>query len=258
MLRLEQRLESLSEALDFLAQVYKQQRQAVENERRSQHDPDARFAVAIDDNLKAGMVTGSAAAPVTIVMVFDFACPYCDRVHPVMDELVAEYKNDVRVVYKNLVVHPQVATDAHLASCAAAKQGKYAAYAHEVFDKGFRAYAAGRDESKLAEPNLLKIAKGIGLDVGKLKKDMHSEACKALLAADMAEMQKFQVNSTPTFFINGHHIGGALDKGSFKALIDEELKTARASGIPGAEYYAKVVIAKGEKQFRSQADREED
>ncbi|MGE0872794.1 MAG: DsbA family protein [Kofleriaceae bacterium] len=252
--RIEERLAKLAEALDFLGRVYDQQKAQEAAQQREQHDPNARFAVAIDDNLKAGMVNGPAAAPVTIVMAFDFACPYCERVHGVMDELVTESKGDVRVVYKNLVVHPEVATDAHLASCAAAKQGKYTAFTHEVFEKGFKAYASARDPAKLAEANLLKIAKDMGLDTGKLKKDMHSDACKALVASDMTELEKFNVNSTPTFFINGHHIGGALDKGSFKALIDEELKVAQSSGIPGADYYAKVVIGNGEKAFRSKAD----
>jgi hypothetical protein len=70
----------------------------------------------------------------------------------------------------------------------------------------------------------------------------------------MQEMSKFHVNATPTFFINGKHVGGALPKAGFKQIIDEQLKLAEQSGVSGAEYYDKVVLAKGEKQFRSKAD----
>ena len=62
--------------------------------------------------------------------------------------------------------------------------------------------------------------------------------------------QKFQVNSTPTLFVNGTHVGGALPKEAFKAMIDEKLKLAEL-GRPGADYYDKEVMGKGEKQFRS-------
>ena len=70
----------------------------------------------------------------------------------------------------------------------------------------------------------------------------------------MAELAKFKVNSTPTFFINGQHVGGALPKDAFKQIIDEKLKVAEASGVAGGEYYAKEVVGKGEKQFRSKMD----
>ena len=67
---------------------------------------------------------------------------------------------------------------------------------------------------------------------------------------DAAELQKFKVNSTPTFFVNGTHVGGALPKESFKQMIDEKLKTA--DGQP--DYYDKVIMATGDKQFRSKMD----
>ena len=106
----------------------------------------------------------------------------------------------------------------------------------------------------LGEDNILKIAKGVGLDTKRLKTDMESDQCKARLDGDMAELAKFHVNSTPTFFINGKVILGALPKERFVELIDEQLKIAEASGVSGADYYRKVVLGKGEKQFRSKAD----
>jgi protein-disulfide isomerase len=158
------------------------------------------------------------------------------------------------VVFKNMVVHPQVVMTAHKAGCAAAKQQKFVEFKNAFWDKAFGPYASAHDPSKLGEDNIMAIAKDLGLDTAKLKADMTSPDCQAQVDKDMQDLAKFHVNSTPTFFINGKHVGGALPKEGFKQIIDERLKVAEASGVPGAEYYEKEVMGKGEKQFRSKVD----
>ncbi len=135
-------------------------------------------------------------------------------------------------------------------------QGKYKQFKDAFWEKGFLPYASSpnHDPAPLGEANIMTIAKGLGLDTDKLKTDMNSPACEARVSGDMQEMQKFHVNSTPTFFINGKHVSGALPKQAFQQIIDEQLKVAEASGVPGAQYYDKVVLGKGEKQFRSKMD----
>lgn len=160
----------------------------------------------------------------------------------------------MRVVFKNLVVHPQQVQRAHLAGCAAAKQGKFVEYYQAFWEKSFAPYAAARDGSKLSEETILSWAPSIGLDAAKLKADMDSQDCQGRIAGDAQELSKFQVNSTPTFFINGIHVGGALPKEGFKQVIDERLKIAEASGVSAAEYYDKEVLAKGVPQFRSKSE----
>jgi protein-disulfide isomerase len=174
---------------------------------------------------------------------------------PILEELVKDYGGKVRVVYANLLIHPP-ARPAHLASCAAAKQGKYNQFKHAFWDKGFGPYASseGKDTASLGEDNIIAIARGLGLDTARLKADMASAECAARIESDMAELAKFHVNSTPTFFINGKYVSGAMSKDAFKALVDEQLKLAEASGVPGRDYYAKVVMVRGEKQFRSKVD----
>lgn len=154
-----------------------------------------------------------------------------------------EYDGKVRVVFKNMVVHPQV-TPAHLAGCAAGKQGKFQQFKNTWWEKAFKT-------RKMDEENINAIAKEIGLNMDKFKADMNGEECKQMLAADQAELQKFHVNSTPTFFVNGTHVGGALPKENFKQMIDEKLKTADGK----ADYYDSVIMATGVKQFKSAADK---
>jgi protein-disulfide isomerase len=160
------------------------------------------------------------------------------------------------VVFKNMVVHPQVVTDAHHAGCAAAKQGKFAEFKNAFWEKAYGPYAAQHDQSKLGAENIMAIAKDIGLDTAKLKTDMDGADCKALVDADMAELAKFHVNSTPSFFINGKHINGAMAKENFKQVIDQQLKVAEASGVTSG-YYEKEIMGKGEHQFRSKMDKKQ-
>jgi protein-disulfide isomerase len=251
--RLEDRFAKYAEALDFLGKVYDQQKAQQAAEERDAPAPDAMFAIDIAGDVKAGQVDGPAGAAVTIVKAFDFACPYCQRMVAPLDELVAEYKGKVRVVYKNLVIHP-VAMSAHLASCAAAKQGKYMAFRTAFWDKAYAAYASSHDPGKLGEDSIAAIAADLRLDAKRLVADMRSDECKARIDVDMQELAKFHINSTPTFFINGQVVAGALPKEDFKELIDAKLAAVASSGVPAGDYYDKVVMAKGEKKFRSKTD----
>jgi len=252
--KIEARLNKSAEALDFLDKVYAQQKAQEEQQAREEPAPDAIFAVDITQDLAANQVEGAKDAPVTIVDAFDFACPYCRRVSDTLEALVKDYPGKLRIVYKNMVVHPQVALPAHLASCAAAKQGKYVAFKNAFWVKAFDPYAAARDPSKLGEDNIYAIAKDVGIDVDKLKADMKSDACQQFVKADMAELEKFHVNSTPTLYVNGTVVAGALPEETFKSLIDEKLKLVAASGVKPADYYQQEIMGKGEKQFRSKLD----
>lgn len=249
--RLQDAYDRNAEAIDFLNKVYAQQKAAAAREDERLAD-DGMFAVDVSDDIKAGQVDGPADAPVTIIKAFDFACPYCQRMAPVLRELVVQYHGKVRVVYTNLLIHPP-AKPAHLASCAAAKQGKYLQFKDAFWDKGFGPYAAsaGKDTSSLGEDNILAIARGLGLDTTRLKADMASPECAARIEHDIAELTRFHVDSTPMFFINGKPVAGAVPKDVLEHLIDEQIKIVEASGVSGADYYRKVVLGKGEKQFRA-------
>ncbi len=199
---------------------------------------------------------GPADAKVTLVKAYDYACPYCEKVRDTMDELRKKYGNDLRVVYKQFVVHPQVATAGALAFCAAAKQGK----AHEMdvalWDKGFKGRQFDKDdgttkcwESPNGCPIVLGFAKDLGLNQDKFKTDMKD--CVQLMQKDMRDLQTLGVGATPSFFINGRFMSGAMPIENFQALIDEELKKAneiiQKEGIPAAQYYQKVVVERGQK-----------
>jgi protein-disulfide isomerase len=238
-----------AKALEFLQLVYDQQAAA----KAAAPAPDAVFAVPVAEAVAAGQVSGAATAAVTIVKAFDFACPYCAKIDPMLDAVVAAYPGQVRVVYENMVVHP-FAMPAHLAGCAAGKQRKYLAFKKVLWEQVFPAYVAARDPSLLDEAHMLAAGATAGLEAERLRKDMASDECKARIAADMAELEKFGVRGTPTLFVNGSIMEPGISEEQLKVVVEDKLRAVAASGVSPSEYYGQVVVGKGEKAFRAQGD----
>ena len=219
---------------------------------------------------------GPADAKITIVKAYDYACPYCEKVRPTMDDLHKKYGNDVRVVYKQMVVHPRNAMASALAYCSANKQGKAKEMDTLLWDKGFKNRQLDNSDVAAAPPQaeaggapagaaggkcwdspggcsiVVGFAQELGLNVDKFKSDMKGE-CQQLVQKDMKDLQQLGVGATPAFFINGRFISGAVPIENFSAVIDEELKKANErvqQGTPAREYYNQWVIAKGQKTLQ--------
>jgi len=192
---------------------------------------------------------GPADAKITVVKAYDYACPFCERVRPTMKQLHEKYGNDIRVVYKQLVVHPNTAMSGALGFCAAAKQGKGPAMDALIWDKSFNKRQFDPDkcwESDAGCPLINGFAQELQLDANKFKADMKS--CTAVVQADMRALQQLGVGATPAFFINGRYLVGAVPIDRFAAVIDEELKKANEriqQGTPRAQYYQQWVLDKG-------------
>jgi predicted DsbA family dithiol-disulfide isomerase len=159
---------------------------------------------------------------------------------------VKQNNGKVRVVYKNMIVHPQQVTRGHWAGCAAAKAGKFLEFKHAWWEKAF--------PGKYDDNTIVEIAKSLGIDESKFKSDMDSDDCKQRVQGDQAELAKWHVNATPNFFINGRYFQWDGTPNSFQAAIKEQLDTVEKSGVSCGDYYDKVVIDKGEKKYRSKKD----
>jgi protein-disulfide isomerase len=161
---------------------------------------------------------GPKDAPVTFVEFSDFQCPFCGRAAPMMKQLMDAYPGKIRWIFKHfpLPIHPN-APLAHEASLAALAQGKF----WEMHDKIFS------NQNSLDRKTYIAYAKELGLDVARFEKDLDSGKYKAVVAADTADGQKVGVRGTPTFFINGKRLVGALPLETFKQIMDQELKTVK-------------------------------
>ena len=89
--------------------------------------------VAVD--IGTSPVKGNQNAKVTIVEFSDFECPYCARAFPTVQQILKEYPNDVKFVYKHLPlnnIHPKAQKAAEAAACAQ-DQGKFWEYHDKLF-----------------------------------------------------------------------------------------------------------------------------
>src|SRR5215467_11035906 len=154
---------------------------------------------------------GPEYAPVTIVKFEDFQCPFCKQFQPTVAELLSRYNGKIRLVHKDLPldnIHPQARRAAEAARCAD-EQGNFWSY-HDILYANY---------PKASEENLKNLAKEVGLDVNAFHRCLSSGKFKATVQRDLIDGAKLGVTGTPTFFINGREI--------FGAIIDEELGRTR-------------------------------
>jgi protein-disulfide isomerase len=204
--------------------------------KRREPDRTAVYSVALGKS----PAIGPAKAKVTMVMAMDFACPYCRRAYDTVDDLRKKYGNDLRVVYKAMIVHPQVATHPALAACAANHQGKWREMADLLWKKSF-------DTHDFTDSTVDGFATEAKLDVARYQKDI-TGACVQEIKDEQAQMVKLGVGATPSFFINGRFMAGALPQADFEKLIDEEMAKATAvigKGVKADKYYDQEIVAKG-------------
>jgi protein-disulfide isomerase len=221
-------------------------------------EPDAEGMYAVPIG-KADPIEGPADAKVTIVEGFEFLCPFCYKANPTVDQILAKYPSDVRLVSKYLIIHGAAAIPPGMVACAAAKQGKFKEMKAALWSTLFKE-VDGRPApaiEKVTEEVIAKLAKDAGVDLDKLKTDMAGDACHAWIADSQEVMAPLGATSTPAFFINGRFIGGAQPFDAFDALIKEELAKADdkiKGGVAQGEYYDKEIVAKGQKRVKGPLD----
>ena len=164
---------------------------------------------------------GAKQAKVTIVEAFEFACPYCAMLDPIMDEVMKQHEGQpVKLVEKQFVVHPQIATDAALAACAANRMGAYERYSEALWDKSWK--QDGRwslDQQALQQQSLIALAAEVGLDRERFQAELTGAACKDKLMRDKVELGRAGVRVTPSLFINGRPVA-ASESRSIRWLTD--------------------------------------
>lgn len=142
-------------------------------------------------------VIGSAQADVAIVEFTDYACPFCKAAEPRLEKLLKDNKRVKLVVKEFPILTPEslVATKAALASM---KQGKYEPY-HQ---------ALMTFKGQLQESTVFDIAKDVGLDVARLKKDMQAPEIADEIIATFNLARGIRVFQTPAFIVGNHLLTG--------------------------------------------------
>lgn len=174
---------------------------------------------------------GPVDAPITIVEFSDFQCPYCYRWHlQVYDSLLAAYPNQIKFVYRNypLPFHQNAFASAEAALCAG-DQDAYWKFHNVLFDS--QALLNDQSGTVLDQAAYNQLAANLGLDVTSFETCMTSHKHKQNILDDVSYAESLPADSTgeaavggtPTFFVNGHRLGGAYPIEYFKQIIDAEL-----------------------------------
>jgi protein-disulfide isomerase len=163
---------------------------------------------------------GTDGAPVTIVEYSDFQCPYCRRGHDTMKQVLEKYAGKVKVIFKDMPIeriHPLARPGADMYEAIAlqdkAKATKFKDY---VFDN--------QDQLNKEGPKFYEeVAKKVGANVAKAKKDAAGDEVKKRIEADKAEGEKFGFTGTPGYLVNGISLKGAYPFEEFEKIIDKLL-----------------------------------
>ena len=178
---------------------------------------------------------GSPDAPVTIVAVSDFQCPFCSRVEPTLKQVRDTYgPKKVRMVWKNnpLPFHNNARPAAEAAMAVFGLKGSDAFW--KFHDTAFA------NQQALSPENYEKWAGEAGVDKAKFKAAVDSKKYSAKIDEDMALASKIGANGTPAFRINGVTVSGAQPFDKFKEVIDAQLAEAQkmiAGGTKPTDVY---------------------
>jgi len=172
-----------------------------------------KMSPAIDTNR---IVRGNPKAAITIFEYTDFQCPYCRYGAIAVDEVMARYEGQVRLIVKQLplpLLHPMAM------SCAL----YFEAISMQSADKAWAFYdRIFLDQRDLAggEPYLQKVAVELGVDMKKLEQDLRSQTTRDRIAVDLKESEQYKFDGVPAFIVNGQVIEGAQPPEKFFEVID--------------------------------------
>lgn len=180
----------------------------------------AEYGVVIELNQPTGHVDvgngprlGPETAPVQIVEFADYECPYCQKVSDDLTRLREQFGSQVSLVYKDypLPMHPLASRAAEAARCAGV-QGKFWEFHDSLFEN-----------KKLQVSELKQEARALKLDTALFDQCLDSGQQAATVKKDVQEGQRLGLTGTPSFFVNGHFMSGAIGYTKLRETVLQEL-----------------------------------
>jgi protein-disulfide isomerase len=167
---------------------------------------------------------GGRSAKVTVVEFADFQCPFCVRAEASVAQLMKDYGDRIKLVWRNLPL--SLHADASLAAQAAME-----AY-EQKGEPGFfrmhdKLYANQQAKDGLKRPALDGYAQEIGLDMVKFDAALDSQSHKPQVDADAKMASDEGIVGTPAFVINGYFVNGAQPYATFRRAVERALSEAK-------------------------------
>lgn len=133
---------------------------------------------------------GNPKGDITIVEFFDYQCIHCKEMKPIIAGLINADKN-IRVIYKDFPIFGQGSQFASMAALAAIKQNKYIELHNALMNT----------HQPINKTTVLALAKGVGLDMTKLKTDMESSDIREQLKNTAQLAETLGLGGTPAFIV---------------------------------------------------------
>jgi len=182
---------------------------------------------------------GPEDAPVTIIVFSDFECPFCrDESKLLLEDIPKKYPKEVRIVFKDFPLEP-VHTWAR----------KAAISSHCIIDQNPAAYWAFHEtmyahQGEINDGNLdtriQEFATQQKLDTLRLTTCIQTKATGGIVEKSEAEGHALGISQTPTLFINGRLVTGAVPLDKLEMVIQWELKREAGGAKAGADKCCEV------------------
>jgi protein-disulfide isomerase len=156
----------------------------------------------------AAPVVGNPQGSTTLVMFFDYRCPYCKKVAPIIEQLVRT-DPQVRVIYKELPILGATSLVAAKAALAAERQGKYVDFHHAMMET----------RGRISQDTVMSVASRVGLDTVRLARDMADPEISAAIQRNKELAALLHIHGTPAYVVNNRVERGTGDLQDFRELV---------------------------------------
>ena len=159
-------------------------------------------AQTIDDlfHHQGDPVAGNPQGSITIVEFFDYQCSHCIHMASAINNIINNNKN-VRVVFKDYPIRGPLSDLAARAALASIPQGKYYEFSHAMLVAN----------EELSMTNIMQIAATVGLDMTRLKRDMHNAEIDKELDYTSKLAETLKITGTPAIFVGKTDTGNLGD-----------------------------------------------
>lgn len=154
-------------------------------------------------------------AELVIVEFADYECPYSKEEAAVARRIMTKYGSRVRFEFRDFPIEElhQNATQAAIAGRCAQEQGKFWPFHDKAFNSS----------PSLSYAELVAMGNEIGMDPRQFERCLLDGRYRDDVAADVAKSKELGITGTPTFFLNGRRIDGAIPEDIFEDVIDKML-----------------------------------
>jgi protein-disulfide isomerase len=156
----------------------------------------------------AGAVAGNPEGDVSLVVFFDYACPYCRQGHKDVARLAAEDKG-LKIVYRDFPVLSPASDEAAMAALSAAQQGKYGRFHDTMFET----------PGKVTHERTVAMVRSAGLNEMQTAKDLQSPALKAEIKKNLELGRALGLTGTPSYVVGNEILSGAVGYDRLKAAV---------------------------------------